>query len=112
MQIRGVFRSLHEHDAAISFSDVTLKVAGAAFMVSFSIADVEPCESDPVTVTLCPRCLRRSTPVPVKLNIVGAIDLDQLRRLEGLGLPKLDLEQSKDKAAKDKAKDKPKPDEN
>ena len=46
------------------------------------------------------------------VNIVGAIDLDQLRRLEGLGLPKLDLEQSKDKAAKDKAKDKPKPDEN
>ena len=44
------------------------------------------------------------------VNIVGAIDLDQLRRLEGLGLPKLDLEQ-KDKPAKDKAKDKPKPDE-
>jgi hypothetical protein len=44
------------------------------------------------------------------VNIVGAIDLDQLRRLEGLGLPKLDLEQGKDKAAKDKAKDKPKPD--
>ena len=43
------------------------------------------------------------------VNIVGAIDLDQLRRLEGLGLPKLDLE--KDKPAKDKAKDKPKPDE-
>ena len=35
---------------------------------------------------------------------------DQLRRLEGLGLPKLDLEQGKDKPAKDKAKDKPKPD--
>jgi hypothetical protein len=43
------------------------------------------------------------------VNIVGAIDLDQLRRLEGLGLPRLDLE--KDKPAKDKAKDKPKPDE-
>ena len=43
------------------------------------------------------------------VNIVGAIDLDQLRRLEGLGLPKLDLE--KDKPAKDKAKEKPKPDE-
>ena len=35
------------------------------------------------------------------VNIVGTIDLDQLRRLEGLGLPKLDLEQDK---AKDKAK--------
>jgi hypothetical protein len=49
------------------------------------------------------------------VNIVGTIDLDQLRRLEGLGLPRLDLEQGKDKAskdkAKDKAKDKPKPDE-
>ena len=44
------------------------------------------------------------------VNIVGTIDLDQLRRLEGLGLPKLDLEQGKDKPAKDKAKDKPKPD--
>ena len=46
------------------------------------------------------------------VNIVGAIDLDQLRRLEGFGLPKLDLEQGKDKAAKDKARDKPKPDDN
>ena len=46
------------------------------------------------------------------VNIVGAIDLDQLRRLEGFGLPKLDLEQGKDKAPKDKAKDKPKPDDN
>ena len=36
------------------------------------------------------------------VNIVGAIDLDQLRRLEGFGLPRLDLEKSKDKAAKDK----------
>jgi hypothetical protein len=44
------------------------------------------------------------------VNIVGNIDLDQLRRLEGLGLPRLDLEQGKDKPAKDKAKDKPKPD--
>lgn len=42
------------------------------------------------------------------VNIVGTIDLDQLRRLEGLGLPRLDLEQGKDKAPK--AKDKPKPD--
>jgi len=46
------------------------------------------------------------------VNIVGAIDLDQLRRLEGFGLPKLDLEQGKDKAPKDKARDKPKPDDN
>jgi len=37
------------------------------------------------------------------VNIVGAIDLDQLRRLEGFGLPRLDLEKSKDKAPKDKA---------
>ena len=43
------------------------------------------------------------------VNIVGNIDLDQLRRLEGLGLPRLDLEQGKDKPSKDKAKDKPKP---
>jgi hypothetical protein len=46
------------------------------------------------------------------VNIVGTIDLDQLRRLEGLGLPKLDLEKSRDKAsakAKD-PKEKPKPD--
>ena len=50
------------------------------------------------------------------VNIVGAIDLDQLRRLEGLGLPRLDLERAKDKgtkdgeagAAKDKGKDKAK----
>jgi hypothetical protein len=45
------------------------------------------------------------------VNIVGTIDLDQLRRLEGLGLPRLDLEKSKDKdkdkpgkAPKDKSK--------
>ena len=49
------------------------------------------------------------------VNIVGTIDLDQLRRLEGLGLPRLDLEQGKDKPprAKDKppkTTDKPKPD--
>jgi hypothetical protein len=37
------------------------------------------------------------------VNIVGAIDLDQLRRLEGLGLPRLDLERGKDKPIKDKA---------
>ena len=43
------------------------------------------------------------------VNIVGAIDLDQLRRLEGLGLPRLDLEKSKDKDKPGKApKDKPK----
>ena len=42
------------------------------------------------------------------VNIVGSIDLDQLRRLEGLGLPRLDLEREKDKPVKDKAgKDKP-----
>jgi hypothetical protein len=38
------------------------------------------------------------------VNIVGAIDLDQLRRLEGFGLPRLDLEKGKEKppkAAKD-----------
>jgi hypothetical protein len=60
------------------------------------------------------------------VNIVGAIDLDQLRRLEGFGLPRLDLEREKDKdkagkdglgksgrdKPKDKAKDKPKDDEN
>jgi hypothetical protein len=40
------------------------------------------------------------------VNIVGAIDLDQLRRLEGLGLPRLDLEREKDKP---KPKDKVKP---
>jgi hypothetical protein len=39
------------------------------------------------------------------VNIVGAIDLDQLRGLEGFGLPRLDLERDrdKDKADKDKA---------
>jgi hypothetical protein len=36
------------------------------------------------------------------VNIVGAIDLDQLRRLEGFGLPRLDLEREKDKSGKDK----------
>jgi hypothetical protein len=42
------------------------------------------------------------------VNIVGTIDLDQLRRLEGFGLPRLDLEREKDKPIKDKAgKDKP-----
>jgi hypothetical protein len=60
------------------------------------------------------------------VNIVGAIDLDQLRRLEGLGLPRLDLEKGngkdkeKDKGAndkpgsagRDKSKDKPKGDDN
>jgi len=35
------------------------------------------------------------------VNIVGAIDLDQLRRLEGLGLPRLELERAKDKGGKD-----------
>jgi len=45
------------------------------------------------------------------VNIVGAIDLDQLRRLEGFGLPRLDLERDRDKPGKDKADkaDKPKP---
>jgi hypothetical protein len=43
------------------------------------------------------------------VNIVGTIDLDQLRRLEGLGLPRLDLESSKDKDKPGKSpKDKPK----
>ena len=37
------------------------------------------------------------------VNIVGAIDLDQLRGLEGFGLPRLDLERGRDKAEKDKA---------
>jgi hypothetical protein len=37
------------------------------------------------------------------VNIVGSIDLDHLRRLEGLGLPRLDLER------KDADKDKSKP---
>jgi len=40
------------------------------------------------------------------VNIIGAIDLDQLRKLEGFGMPKLDLE--KEKAKDDKAKPKPK----
>jgi hypothetical protein len=40
------------------------------------------------------------------VNIVGTIDLDQLRKLEGFGMPKLDLEREKEK---DKAKEKPKP---
>ena len=46
------------------------------------------------------------------VNIVGAIDLDQLRRLEGLGMPRFDLEREKDKdklkprAPKDKVKPK------
>jgi hypothetical protein len=41
------------------------------------------------------------------VNIVGTIDLDQLRRLEGLGLPRLDLEREKDKVRpKDKVKPK------
>lgn len=34
------------------------------------------------------------------VNIVGAIDLDQLRRLEGLGLPRLGLERMGDKVEK------------
>jgi hypothetical protein len=42
------------------------------------------------------------------VNIVGAIDLDQLRRLEGLGLPRLDLEREKDKDKPKPGKDKPK----
>jgi Domain of unknown function (DUF4252) len=42
------------------------------------------------------------------VNIVGAIDLDQLRGLEGFGLPRLDLEKDKDKAGKDKAAKGPK----
>jgi hypothetical protein len=41
------------------------------------------------------------------VNIVGSIDLDHLRRLEGLGLPRLELER-KDKD-KDRDKDKAKP---
>ena len=40
------------------------------------------------------------------VNIVGTIDLDQLRRLEGFGLPRLDLEKDKDKPGKDKPRDK------
>jgi hypothetical protein len=38
------------------------------------------------------------------VNIVGSIDLDQLRRLEGLGLPRLGLERMADKV--EKARDK------
>jgi hypothetical protein len=34
------------------------------------------------------------------VNIVGSIDLDHLRRLEGLGLPRLGIERMKDKADK------------
>ena len=41
------------------------------------------------------------------VNIVGAIDLDQLRKLEGFGMPRLDLE--KEKAKDDKPKPKAKP---
>lgn len=41
------------------------------------------------------------------VNIVGAIDLDQLRKLEGFGMPRLDLE--KEKAQDDKPKPKAKP---
>jgi hypothetical protein len=41
------------------------------------------------------------------VNIVGAIDLDQLRKLEGFGMPKLDIE--KEKPKDDKAKPKPRP---
>jgi uncharacterized protein DUF4252 len=43
------------------------------------------------------------------VNIVGSIDLDQLRRLEGFGMPRLDLEkprEPKEKPGKD-AKEKP-----
>jgi hypothetical protein len=43
------------------------------------------------------------------VNIVGSIDLEQLRRLEGLGLPRLDLEREKDKSGKPDKGDKPKP---
>jgi hypothetical protein len=45
------------------------------------------------------------------VNIVGAVDLDQLRKLEGFGMPKLELEKEKekDKAKDDKAKPKAKP---
>jgi hypothetical protein len=38
------------------------------------------------------------------VNIVGAIDLDQLRRLEGLGLPKLGLERMDEKVEKAREK--------
>jgi hypothetical protein len=38
------------------------------------------------------------------VNIVGSIDLDQLRGLEGFGLPRLDLERGSDKAGKDERK--------
>jgi hypothetical protein len=47
------------------------------------------------------------------VNIVGAIDLDQLRRLEGFGLPRLDLERDREKPGRDGSGrdkgDKPKP---
>lgn len=39
------------------------------------------------------------------VNIVGSIDLDQLRGLEGFGLPRLDLERGSARAGKDKRKD-------
>jgi hypothetical protein len=42
------------------------------------------------------------------VNIVGAIDLDHLRRLEGLGLPRLDLERKEKDKDKDKEKEKDK----
>jgi hypothetical protein len=38
------------------------------------------------------------------VNIVGAIDLDQLRRLEGLGMPRLGLERMEDKVEKAREK--------
>jgi hypothetical protein len=46
------------------------------------------------------------------VNIVGAIDLDQLRKLEGFGMPKLDLEKEKAKDDKPKPKAKPEDDDN
>jgi hypothetical protein len=39
------------------------------------------------------------------VNIVGSIDLDQLRGLEGFGLPRLDLERGSEKPVKDKPRD-------
>lgn len=44
------------------------------------------------------------------VNIVGAIDLDQLRKLEGFGMPKLDIEKEKPKDDKPKPKAKPEDD--
>ena len=41
------------------------------------------------------------------VNIVGSIDLDQLRKLEGFGMPHLDLDTGKPKPPKDKEKAKP-----